>query len=645
MCGLAGIIGKGAERAIDRVEIMTNVLAHRGPDDHGYFTAPSVALGHRRLAIQDLSDAAAQPFRSASGRYMLVYNGEIYNFQELRRELAGPFHSTGDTEVLIAAWERWGPDCLERLRGMFAFAIWDEVEQRLYLARDRFGIKPLFFAQHEGMVHFASEIKALLAAGVPAQPNRKVIADYLVHGLTDHSGETFFSGIHRLAAGCWATLSPDDPVPVERRYYDIGAAIGEPADSGLTIEQAQTQYRDLLFESVSQHLIADVDVGFSVSGGIDSSAMIGVAHNVQRNAERLRAYSIDYREERYSERSWVEALASHAGCACDFITIDETEVVSYLPSVVRIQDEPFGGIPTASWGAFFQHCTDQATKVIVDGNGADECLAGYFPDTALRMAQLFNSRSFSDFRPEAEAFMEFWNLDQWQFLEALKNALQPTGWSIGIDGSKATASEVVRPEITELVGKGSEQSSSHPDALVQRSLFRLGAAKLPRALRFADRNSMAFSIELRLPFLDHKLVEFCLRLPPECKVHQGRGKHVMREALIGILPEDVRSAPKRSVQTPQREWFRSGPLSELMRDVLDDPSPFLAELVDIAAARGLFDRYRRSGGPNSNPFWQWLNLDLWYRSRIAQFDASPPSAWPDADIRRYEPAGIAALSG
>ncbi len=618
MCGFTAIVGPQAGRFTDTLHAMTGSLQHRGPDNLGVYMDDGIAMGHTRLSIQDLSNAANQPMHSPSGRYTIAFNGEIYNFLELRKELQGSraFSTTSDTEVLLAAYEKWGTRALSHLRGMFAVVIWDHQTRQLFVARDRFGIKPLYWAKHKGHIYLASEIKALLAAGIPAAPNMHTVSQYLIRGLYDHTGDTFFDGIHQLPAAHTMVIDASSPDGVARKYYDLTESTEEPLE--LSFEDARNAFLEKLEETIRQHMISDVNIGCSVSGGIDSSALIALAGKYAGQGNAVQAYSVDYSDDRYSEKPWVESLMEHIGESCQYTMIDHDKAADAVLPMLDAQDEPYGGVPTAAWMYFFDACRRDKTTIILDGNGIDDYLAGYFPEVAAYMSALFYKSGFNDFRTEAEHILEKWGRDLWSLMAAMHAAQTPDLPSMAVDGSSPIIPSIVRESVASLTPPRTEEPSLCHDRIVRkRSIQRIEHTKIPRSLRFIDRASMMFSTEVRVPFLDHELIELSMRLPESHLVKEGNGKHIMRAALKGIVPEYVRTAPKRSVQTPQREWFQSGPLSGMLEQTLTKPSAFLSELIDAEKARDIFQTCKTTGIENSHPLWQWLVLDLWYKAKIS----------------------------
>ncbi|HKC25358.1 MAG TPA: asparagine synthase (glutamine-hydrolyzing) [Thermoanaerobaculia bacterium] len=568
MCGIAAVAGPRATRAA--LAAMVARQRHRGPDGDGVWLDDHepAGLGHDRLAILDLSLAGAQPMRSADGRYVIVFNGEVYNYLELRRELAGyPFTSATDTEVVLAAWERWGPDALDRFVGMFAFVLWDVWERRLVAARDRFGVKPLYYHEGpDGTLFLASEIKALFAAGVPARPDESTWATYLAYGLHDQGERTFWQGVRQLRAGHVLTL--DHGLLRVEPWYDLTERTREldTRPEATVIEE----YRSLLLESVRLRFRSDVPVGIDLSGGLDSSLLLGLVQAVQGEESDVLAFTFVTGDPRYDELPWVSAMLERTRHPSVVCRLAPQDVPSLASSMQSFQDEPYGGLPTLAYGRLFEEARARGVVVLLDGQGIDEQWAGYdyYRSAADPSASIVQATKGNPARPDC-LVSEF---------RALAVPLAPE-----------------RP---------------FPDALRNLQLRDAHATKLPRALRFNDRASMRASTELREPFLDHRLFELALRQPAERKVGPEGGKLLLRKIARTLIPDGIAEAPKRPLQTPQREWLR-GPLARWAEEQVEAALERVGGAwLDADAVRGALRGYRERGGESSFFLWQWIGLGL-----------------------------------
>jgi asparagine synthase (glutamine-hydrolysing) len=570
MCGIAGMVGPGCR--LSGLRAMVSAQHHRGPDDDGVFLAPSgcAGLGHNRLSIIDLSSAGRQPMATPDGRLHVVFNGEIYNYLELRAELAAyPFRTRTDTEVLLAAYLRWGTGCLDRMIGMFAFLLWDERERRLIAARDRFGVKPLYYhAGADGTLVLGSEIKALWAAGVPRDPDAGTWADYLVHGLGDHGPRTFWDGVARLAPGTF--LEWQDGRHRLTRWYDVADRVGEELD-GRPADEVREEYAALLRDSVRLRFRSDVPVGISLSGGVDSATLLGLVSAVRGADDDVQAFTFVTDDARYDELPWVERALARTRHPLTVCRLSADQVPALAESVQDAEDEPFGGIPTLAYARVFEEARARGVTVLLDGQGMDEQWGGY------------------DY-----------------YREALR------GGEPGlVQGSVSppVQSDCVTVELSRLASPA-DRVRPFTDALRNAQYRDLCLTKLPRALRYNDRVSMRVSEELREPFLDHRLVELALRQPPERKIDGARGKHLLRTIAAGLMPAGLVEAPKRPVQTPQREWLR-GPLREWAETEIESALESVGGTwLDAAAVRTRWRRFCLGEGDNSHFVWQWISLGL-----------------------------------
>ncbi|NVK50395.1 MAG: asparagine synthase (glutamine-hydrolyzing), partial [Cyclobacteriaceae bacterium] len=376
MCGIAGIVGKNPENKVLLAK-MLDKQKHRGPDARGIWSTEEVFLGHNRLSILDLSVAANQPMFSNCGRFVIIFNGEIYNYLELKQSLDYSFRTKSDTEVLLAMYIKYQEKMLNHLNGMFAFAIWDIQEKKLFAARDRFGVKPFYYSTLQDQFLFASEIKTLLAAGVSDAPNDVVWADYFVHGSYGFPEETFFRNIHQLSPGHSLTFRLGDLNPQIRSYYDFVSEVKSQRvfekDNNL-----QEEYLELLLDSLRLRFRSDVPVGFNVSGGLDSSILLAMISKIKAgDTENIEAFSFYTGDDRYDELPWVKDLISKTNSPLNPVLLSLTDVPDLIEKVAFFQDEPFGGFPTLAYSKIFERARQKGFLVLLDGQGMDEAWAGY----------------------------------------------------------------------------------------------------------------------------------------------------------------------------------------------------------------------------------------------------------------------------
>ena len=574
MCGIAGAVGAG------RVSLTAAVgcISHRGPDDTGIWESSdgTVALGHKRLSIIDLSSAGHQPMVGARDRFRLIFNGEIYNFVELKTELSGyPFQSGTDSEVIIAAYAKWGEKCLDRFIGMFSFAIWDSEKQTLFAARDRFGVKPFYYALGPGgTLTFASEIRSLHESGVSRAPDEETWASYFVYGLYDHGARTFWQGVRSLPAGHYLTWSIHGTEI--RKWYDLAdRTIG--AQDTRSDDAVEKEYLGLLEDSIRLRFRSDVPVGINLSGGLDSSILLGLVNRYRGSSGEVNSFTFATGDERYDETPWVKAMLAGTRHPHHVCLITAGDVPAIAERVQQHQDEPFGGLPTLAYSEVFRRARELGVLVLLDGQGLDEQWAGY--DYYLMAGD-----------------------------EAGTAGVMSTGPVQG-STSPSVRPDCLRDELRQRAA-GAAEPSRYPDRLRNLQLRDAQMTKIPRALRFNDRISMMYGTELREPFLDHRLFELAFRQPRERKIRGNTQKWLLRKIAADILPRKVAEAPKRPVQTPQREWLR-GPLSEWAEMQIERGLAGWGERwLDERAVRTEWSRFRAGEGDNSFPVWQWINLGL-----------------------------------
>ena len=570
MCGISGIVGRGWKPP--QLEAMVASQHHRGPDMEGRYFDPNglAALALNRLSILDLSDAGRQPMTDAESGLTIALNGEIYNFLELRQELRDyPYHSQTDTEVVLAAYKKWGEACLDRFIGMFAFLIWDERKQCLFAARDRFGVKPLqyYYRAGEPML-FASEIETLFAGGAPRRVKPSTWATYLVDGLHDHSEETFWEDIYSLPPG--HSLTWEAGKVRVKTWYDLAEHVGPEFDSR-SLGSVQEEYLAIMKDSVKLRFRSDVPVGINVSGGLDSSVLVGLVQAVHGPESNIEAFTYTTGNPDYDELPWVRKMLEGTQHPCIVYQLKPEEVPALAESVQRHQSEPFGGMPTLAYARLFDQARADGVTVVMDGQGMDEQWAGY------------------------------------DYYAACTNGSPASP----IQGTKQ---RTTRPECLLLdfrnLAKPFTAPQPFPDALRNRQYADTRYTKMPKALRFNDRISMRSSIELREPFLDHRLFELAFRQPRERKIENGTRKKLLREVARRLVTASVVEAPKRPVQTPQREWLRGalrGWAGECIETALQR---YGNTWLDGAKVRQQWQEYCLGQSDNSFHIWQWISLGL-----------------------------------
>ena len=646
MCGIAGIVAADRLRTDEsaRVRRMRDVMTHRGPDDAGLFADEQASLGHRRLSIVDLA-AGHQPLSNEDNSISIVFNGEIYNHAGLRPGLEAQGHryrTRSDTETIVHAYEQWGDACVERLRGMFAFAVWDAPRRRLLLARDRLGIKPLYWTVVDGRLLFASEVKGILESGmVRAEANEAALPELLSTRYLSGT-ETLFKGIHRLLPG--HTLAFEKGAVTIRQYWDVPAGGHVEEVSALSDREAVQRFRDLLEEAVRVRLMADVPLGMFLSGGLDSSAIAALmAGMIDRP---LRTFSVAFEERAFSELEYARQVSRAIKAEAHEIVIDDHDFFGALPRLIWHEDEPIAH-PSSVPLYFVSALAREHVKVVLTGEGSDELLAGYgkypralvnwraaaaygvlpaplrawiadrlVPSLPSRLAR-YAARSFLAMprTPEAMFFDNFAAVGVKQQHTLLSRSL----------ASGATVEAAYGPS------RAYFDAPNGRSTVLDRLLYTDLKTYLVELLMKQDQMSMAASIESRVPFLDHHLVEFVSALPPRMKLRGFTTKWILREAMGPILPREIITRRKMGFPVPFAAWTK-GRWTAVVRDVLLDPRSRQRGIVDPPAVERLIEAHAAGRVEGGDALWALLNLELWYRTHV-DGDGVQTLAAPDRDRR------------
>lgn len=611
MCGFVGQLGANPD--LEAVERSAGLLRHRGPDDAGSFAEGPVAFGFRRLSILDLSPAGHQPMASSDGRLHVMHNGEIYNYLELRTELerlGARFRTGTDTEVILAAYQRWGTGCFTRFNGMWAIAIWDAGRGELILSRDRFGEKPLYYCERAGGVLFGSEIKALLPflPRTPA-PNERLVFDYLAYGFHDHTAESFFSGIRQIEPGAFAVATVQGIR--HERYWTLNPSARVPAN----FDEAAATFRELLTDSIRLRLRSDVPIGTCLSGGLDSSAIALLAYReLAGGATHLqqKTFTAGSLFPRYDERRYARLVNAEIRGEANEVIPDPKAFRAAFDSLLWHQEEPFLSLSIYAQWEVTRRARERGVTVLLDGQGGDEVLAGYLPYFGSRLAALLRSARLTEFLREGRGFLRNHRASLSDVLPTFALYLLP-GWMARI---AITASD--RPELAALDPSFRRQYRRLPDLPrpfadpFKNHLWRLLTGTGVRALlHYEDRNAMAHSIEARVPFLDHRLAEFTLGLPDTFLLAGGQTKRLLRQALANVLPPEIRDRrDKMGFVVPQNEWFR-GALAADLRQTLTAPNLRIAGYVQKPAIARYLRDFLTHRVASSVPLWRWYNLERW----------------------------------
>lgn len=607
MCGICGIIEFNKPVNRDLLQGMIQKMHHRGPDDNGIFIDDRVGLGFVRLSIIDLSTDGHQPMISDDGRYTIIFNGEIFNYIELRNELKQNgivFNTKTDTEVLLKSFIFWGEDCLHKFNGMWAFVIYDKLKNEIFASRDRYGVKPFYYAQtNEGIV-FSSEIPSILSVIGKPKPNKQVIFDYLVFNRTDQTEQTFFTGINKLQHG-HALRIKNNEVKVSK-WYNLREQVkrAEPFKNS-------DEYLELFKSSIELRLRSDVPVGVCLSGGLDSSSIVTVLLK-KFDFKNVNTFSAVYLKGQYGdETEFINEFKSEVK-NMHYVTPDAASLKGDLLQFVKVHAEP---IPTT--GPYAQYKVMELAKgkvvVTLDGQGADEELAGYHYFFGFYYKDLLKTLKLFTLVKEMIYYMKihrsFYAIKTFLYFllpESLKTKIRVAEYnyfnSEFVDEHK-TANSIAG----NIYGSGSLN-----DALLDHFEY-----KLEHLLKWEDRNSMAFSLEARVPFLDYRLVERTLAGQSNQKIKNGMTKSILRNAMKGLLPEKIRlRKDKLGYGTPEDEWFRQEEWQLYIRQLLKSNTFRERKIIDAEKALLLYERHVKKEINISKEIWKWIHLELWYREFI-----------------------------
>ena len=625
MCGICGIFHSEPDQRVNRdlLVAMNQQIVHRGPDDDGFFVEKNVGLAMRRLSIIDIQ-TGHQPISNEDESIWIVFNGEIYNHQDLRNDLQARGHryrTKSDTETIVHLYEEYGRDCVEHLRGMFAFAIWDRSQRCLFIARDRLGIKPLYYRFDGNTLLFGSEIKTILAyPGVKPEFNHGTLAEYLAFGYIA-GAESMYAGIRKLLPGHILAVDEHGQLTTSS-YWDLDV---KPDDGSEPREHYVRRYREQLEECVSSHLMSDVPLGVFLSGGLDSSAIAALTTKIRK--EPIETFSVGYGEEAYSELPYARTIAEHLKSIHHEVHLSRDDFFQALPRLIWHEDEPIVW-PSSVALYFVARLARKRVTVVLTGEGSDETLAGYtrYPWT------LLNSRMDGVYRTLTPAFLRGMlrtAINAFPIPAASRRKLEHTflmrdgaSWpAFYFDNfysafSAAEQDELLTSETKQMAGDayaGSMNYWNHSSGdLLHRLLYSDIKTYLVELLMKQDQMSMAASVESRVPFLDHRLVEFTASIPAKYATQGMAGKFILKSAVEDLLPHSIVYRQKMGFPTPWAYWL-AGPFQDSLRRVLMEPRTLERGLFRAEALRRLFAEHMAGHRDHGNRIWRLLNLELWFR--------------------------------
>lgn len=660
MCGIFGAWSI-QKRPLELQAMLNSVhsIRHRGPDDEGFLlvdtqtkeavpcsgedSATQLGLrrveecyqprfdlffGYRRLSILDLSPAGHQPMSNADGSLWIVFNGEIYNYIELRSELQSLgyiFHSQTDTEVILNAYHAWGVDCLNRFNGMWAFTLYDKRKNRLFCARDRFGIKPFYYHFNGERFLFGSEIKTLLGhSEVPRIPNEAIIYDYLAYGVLDHTEETFYQGIRQLLPAHYLIL--EGGVISIQRYWDIDP--NNKFDIG-SDKKAMQEYSRRFFEifedAVRIHLRSDVPIGSCLSGGLDSSAIVTMTNRLLLTVggidpsvigDRQKTFSSCFDDLRFDERKYIEEIVSSTSAESNYIFPGPVNLMEELPKLMHHQDEPFGSTSMYAQWCVMKLAGQHGMRVLLDGQGSDEMLAGYTPFFDTYWGTLAASGNLNRMMNEWNVHRELRGVSTAYLLQHTIFALAPRFMQRQVRFNRG--SQVLNPDFSARHrDRFFDSNPKHAHSLMNERLYLFTTqTSLPALLRYEDRSSMAHSIESRVPFLDYRLVEYIFSLPDHQKINNGYTKAILRNALGELIPQQIlKRTDKMGFVTPEHVWF-AGDLKNWADEIINSTEFKNRGYFDHRHILKVTQDYQNQKRDIGFALWRWINLELWLREYV-----------------------------
>jgi asparagine synthase (glutamine-hydrolysing) len=628
MCGIAGVMkfGENARAEAATVRQMCAAMTHRGPDDEGVYTDGRVGIGMRRLSIIDVA-GGHQPISNETGTIWIVFNGEIYNHAELRQTLEPRGHryrTNSDTETIVHLYEEYGRDCVHHLRGMFAFAIWDREKETLFIARDRLGIKPLYYRLTPESLLFGSEIKVILAhGGVRPEFNSSGLPEYLAFGYLSGT-ETFYNGIRKLMPGERMEVNSNGQTEIQQ-YWDLDTSTSGPVRDEAYYVQA---YREMLEQAVSSHLMSDVPLGVFLSGGVDSSAVAALMTKIRKSP--IETFSVGYTEQSYSELPYARIVAQHLNSVHHEVMVSESEFFDALPQLIWHEDEPVVW-PSSVSLYFVARLARERVTVVLTGEGSDETLGGYsryaftlknqaFDQVYRRVTPDFLRKSIRELIAKSPVL----GATLRRKLGHTFLGLDAASWSsFYFDNFFSAFSEAGQTDLlTEVMRQKFPRGSAYGHVLaywensrgemLQRLLYTDIKTYLVELLMKQDNMSMAASIESRVPFLDHVLVEFATRIPREVQLKGLTGKNVLKKAMEDLLPHSILYRPKLGFPTPWSGWLAGSRLDSIEKLLLEPRSMQRGYFRPEATSR-LFSEHRAKYRDHYDRIWRLLNLELWHR--------------------------------
>lgn len=616
MCGIAGIINKKSNsndvQNLNKINIrkMIKILEHRGPDLNGFHDNKKAFFGHSRLTIIDKSNKANQPMLDKSKKFLLIFNGELYNYIELReklKKLGYKFLTNSDTEVMLLSLCHWKEEALDKFIGMFAGCFFDLHNNNGFVFRDPFGQKPLYFKNNNDQFTFASEIKPLLIGESQIIPNYNSWKKYLSNLKYDHNDETMFKHIFQVLPGEMIYINSSGSIR-KKKWYQLEANI---IKKDLNYEDTSKKLQQKIFDTLNIHMRSDVDIGVCLSGGLDSSILLSSIYHTQKEREKIKCLSVEFENE-FSEKKWINNVTNQHGFHSEIIQFTKKDFLTSIKPMMKIQEAPIGGLMNCAMSLIFKRCNELGIRVMQDGTGLDEAFGGYQQHHNIYVRSLKNKNK-NILNKAIKEYCDNWNINKSIFLTDFEKDIDYG--ELALDGTIPFRHNLLNFNVLNYV-KNDYSSNFSNDNLKISLINSIIENKIPRNTRMKDKLSMAYSVELRLPFLDHRIIEFGLSLPDEFMFRNGWSKSILRNSFKNILSNEVRLAPKRSIQAPQGKWLADPMFKEYVYDILNSETFKTLELFKIKDCINSYEEYLKKPSDNSAFIWQWINIFEWFETFI-----------------------------
>ena len=607
MCGIAGILGNIKEKNLSQAKKMLLSISHRGPDKLRILDTKNALLLFARLKIIDFNDRSMQPMISSDKKHILLFNGEIYNFKKLKKQIGNKynFKTTSDTEVLLAMLKIYGTEALNYINGMFSFCYYDVNNKTFTFARDRFGQKSLYYSFNKNLFYFSSEIKSLISAGINNQPNYKSISQYLHYNALDADENTWFENIKQLQAGEYLQIK-NLKIIKQVKWYKVSK------NRNVFLPKKLEQIKDLinhtLVEVCEEHLNSDTKIGVNLSGGLDSSTMLA---SMEKNKKYLsnQCFSVEFGNT-LSEKNWINSTADYFKKKVDIYNYEKDNFLNDFDRMIYTHEGPLGGLMNCAFDKLYKEVNKRGVRVLLDGTGLDEAFGGYRVHHLYYLKNLYDNKD-KDFYKNRNHYSKKWQIDKESVDQEILNL--KNNQNLVQDGSSFNQKYYTTRFMQSLINDKEEKLKKHSFNIHDQLISYITSEKIPKNTRMKDRQSMSYSIELRMPFLDHRIIELGLSLDEKLYFKRGYTKSIIREVMKNRLPEKVRLGQKRSIQSPQGLWLRDTAISKMILDNLSSKSfkdRGIFNQKKILKDYALFLKY---GAKNTFHIWQWLNIEKFFQ--------------------------------